>query len=114
MFICMLGLPALQQQQPPITNAPVMIDMVQNNPGDPVGWEQTKYFDPAELKKLNFTAMTTTGEMSGTQVKRPHLERYGGGGGGGGGGRTGVGPRRKSCCPARAPRTVGRRLHFIK
>eukprot|EP01051_Picozoa_sp_SAG22_P000060 SAG22_NODE_1_length_62449_cov_158.689270_60_plen_106_part_00 len=51
-----------------IANAPVMIDMVQNNPGDPVGWEQTKYFDPAELKKLDYTGMTTTGEMSGTQA----------------------------------------------
>lgn len=36
--------------------------------GDPVGWEQTKYFDPKELIKLNYTGMTTTGEMSGTQV----------------------------------------------
>ena len=44
----------------PIANAAVMIDMVQNNPGDPVGWEQTKYFDPKELKKLNYTGMTTT------------------------------------------------------
>ena len=52
----------------PIANAAVMIDMVQNNPGDPVGWEQTKYFDPKELKKLNYTGMTTTGEMSGTQA----------------------------------------------
>lgn len=51
-----------------ISNAPVMIDMVQNNPGDPVGWEQTKYFDPNELKKLEYTGMTTTGEMSGTQA----------------------------------------------
>jgi hypothetical protein len=38
--------------------------------GDPVGWEQTKYFDPKELIKLNYTGMTTTGEMSGTQVRR--------------------------------------------
>ena len=37
--------------------------------GDPVGWEQTKYFDPKELIKLNYTGMTTTGEMSGTQVR---------------------------------------------
>ena len=42
--------------------------MVQNNPGDPVGWEQTKYFDPEELLKLGYTGMTTTGEMSGTQA----------------------------------------------
>jgi hypothetical protein len=42
--------------------------MVQNNPGDPVGWEQTKYFDPSELKALEYTGMTTTGEMSGTQA----------------------------------------------
>ena len=83
-----LGLSALLMQQPPppaIPNSPVMIDMVQNNPGDPVGWEETKYFDPAELKKLNYTAMTTTGEMSGTQVTRHNVERYEGGGRGGGG-----------------------------
>ena len=30
--------------------------------------EQTKYFDPMELKKLDYTGMTTTGEMSGTQA----------------------------------------------
>ena len=92
----LLGLSALLllQQQPPITNAPVMIDMVQNNPGDPVGWEQTKYFDPAELKKLNYTAMTTTGEMSGTQVTRPHIERYEVVGG------TDVGSRHTSCSRA--------------
>ena len=40
-----------------IANRPVMIDMVQNNPGDPVGWQQTKYFDPRELKKLDYTGM---------------------------------------------------------
>lgn len=38
----------------PVANKPVMIDMVQNNPGDPVGWEQTKYFDPEELKALEY------------------------------------------------------------
>ena len=27
-------------------------------------------FDPKELIKLNYTGMTTTGEMSGTQVRR--------------------------------------------
>lgn len=38
----------------PVANKVVMIDMVQNNPGDPVGWEQTKYFDPEELKALEY------------------------------------------------------------
>ena len=51
-----------------IDNAAVMIDMVQNNPGDPVGWEQSKYFDPSVLKELGYTAQATTGEMSGTQA----------------------------------------------
>ena len=53
---------------PTIANQRVMIDMVQNNPGDPVGWEQSKYFDPRVLKKLDYNAQTTTGEMSGTQA----------------------------------------------
>ena len=39
----------------PITNARVVIDMVQNNPGDPVGWEQSKYFNPAVLKQLGYS-----------------------------------------------------------
>ena len=51
-----------------IDNAAVMIDMVQNNPGDPVGWEQSKYFDPSVLKELGYTGQATTGEMSGTQA----------------------------------------------
>ena len=51
-----------------ITNAPMVIDMVQNNPGDAVAWEQSKYFDARELYKLNYTGQTTTGEMSGTQA----------------------------------------------
>jgi hypothetical protein len=52
----------------PITNPMVFIDMVQNNPGDPVAWQQTKYFDPRVLARLNYTGQTTTGEMSGTQA----------------------------------------------
>jgi hypothetical protein len=52
----------------PITNPMVFIDMVQNNPGDPVAWQQTKYFDPRVLAQLNYTGQTTTGEMSGTQA----------------------------------------------
>ena len=51
-----------------ISNVPIVIDMVQNNPGDAVAWEQTKYFDARELYKLNYTRQTTTGEMSGTQA----------------------------------------------
>ena len=53
---------------PTISNVPIVVDMVQNNPGDAVAWEQTKYFDPRELYKLNYTSQTTTGEMSGTQA----------------------------------------------
>ena len=41
----------------PITNARVSIDMVQNNPGDPVGWEQSKYFQPSVLKEMGYTGM---------------------------------------------------------
>lgn len=52
----------------PITNAPLFIDMVQNNPGDAVGWEQTKYFDAEVLAGLSYTGQTTTGEMAGTQA----------------------------------------------
>eukprot|EP00051_Salpingoeca_urceolata_P017172 m.232290 g.232290 ORF g.232290 m.232290 type:complete len:727 (+) comp18882_c0_seq12:64-2244(+) len=52
----------------PITNARVLIDMVQNNPGDAVAWEQTKYADARVLKKLDYTAQCTTGEVSGTQA----------------------------------------------
>ena len=48
-----------------------MVAVVLRGQGDPVGWEQTKYFDPKELIKLNYTGMTTTGEMSGTQVRTP-------------------------------------------
>ena len=51
-----------------INNEHVSIDMVQNNPGDAVAWQQTKYFNPSNIAALNFTGMTTTGEMSGTQA----------------------------------------------
>ena len=53
---------------PTPSNAPVVIDMVQNNPGDAVAWQQSKYFDPRTLKAHGYTAQTTTGEMSGTQA----------------------------------------------
>ena len=43
----------------PIANARVSIDMVQNNPGDPVGWEQSKYFQPSVLKELGYTGQTS-------------------------------------------------------
>ena len=51
-----------------VDNERVVIDMVQNNPGDAVAWQQTKYFNPRTLKALGYTAQTTTGEMSGTQA----------------------------------------------
>eukprot|EP00038_Savillea_parva_P017329 m.19844 g.19844 ORF g.19844 m.19844 type:complete len:597 (+) comp3731_c0_seq1:39-1829(+) len=49
-------------------NAKVVIDMVQNNPGDPVAWQQSKYFDARNLGARGYTGQTTTGEMSGTQA----------------------------------------------
>jgi hypothetical protein len=51
-----------------ITNAPVIIDMVQNNPGDAVAWQQSKYFDARVLKAAGYTGQTTTGEVSGTMA----------------------------------------------
>eukprot|EP01065_Artemidia_motanka_P005920 TRINITY_DN12878_c0_g1_i1.p1 TRINITY_DN12878_c0_g1~~TRINITY_DN12878_c0_g1_i1.p1 ORF type:complete len:588 (+),score=184.61 TRINITY_DN12878_c0_g1_i1:65-1765(+) len=46
----------------------LLIDMVQNNPGDAVGWQQTKYRNPKVLKQLGYTARALTGELSGTQA----------------------------------------------
>lgn len=46
-------------------NRPLFVDMVQNDPGDPtVGWQGSKYLDPALLGSLNYTARGTTGELS--------------------------------------------------
>jgi len=51
-----------------IENEHVLIDMTQNNPGDAVAWEQTKYFDGRVLKENGYTAQSSTGETSGTQA----------------------------------------------
>jgi hypothetical protein len=51
-----------------ITNERVMIDMIQNNPGDAVAWQQSKYFEATTLKGAGYTGQTTTGEMTGTQA----------------------------------------------
>jgi len=51
-----------------IPNDHVLIDMTQNNPGDAVAWQQTKYFDPRVLAKAGYTAQSSTGETSGTQA----------------------------------------------
>ena len=48
-----------------IGNERVMIDMVQNNPGDAVAWQSSKYIDPFALVSLNYTGQVTTGELSG-------------------------------------------------
>ena len=49
---------SLTAASPNITNPRVLIDMAQNNPGDPVAWQQTKYADPRQLARLNFTGQT--------------------------------------------------------
>jgi hypothetical protein len=51
-----------------IENENVLIDMTQNNPGDAVAWEQSKYFDARVLKQAGYTAQSSTGETSGTQA----------------------------------------------
>ena len=55
LLTCVLGAAAAMVPDSPITNTRVSIDMVQNNPGDPVGWEQSKYFQPTVLKELGYT-----------------------------------------------------------
>eukprot|EP00052_Salpingoeca_macrocollata_P004464 m.41471 g.41471 ORF g.41471 m.41471 type:complete len:585 (+) comp14234_c0_seq1:3-1757(+) len=48
-----------------IDNDYVLIDMAQNDPGDTVvGWQQTKYHDPATLLNYGYTGIVTTGELS--------------------------------------------------
>ena len=67
-WAAMLSTAVPRRSSSTISNPAVLIDMVQNNPGYPVGWQQTKYLDPFQLARLNYTGMTTTGEMSGTQA----------------------------------------------
>ena len=47
-----------------VTNERILVDLVQNNPGDPVGWQMTKYADPQVLASLNYTAKMSIGENS--------------------------------------------------
>ena len=47
-----------------VENERILVDMVQNNPGDLVGWQMTKYADPQVLASLNYTAKMSTGENS--------------------------------------------------
>ena len=47
-----------------VENERILIDLVQNNPGDLVGWQMTKYADPQVLASLNYTAKMSTGENS--------------------------------------------------
>jgi hypothetical protein len=59
---------AAAQGQEDILNEHVLIDMTQNNPGDAVAWQQSKYFDPRVLKAAGYTGQTSTCEVSGTQA----------------------------------------------
>ena len=43
-----------------VENERILIDLVQNNPGDPVGWQMTKYADPQVLASLNYTCLLYT------------------------------------------------------
>ena len=45
-------------------NRKLLLDMVQNNPGDAMGFQESKYTDSATQKGLGFTGVVTTGENS--------------------------------------------------
>ena len=47
-----------------ISNERILLDMVMPNPGDPTGWQMTKYSDPMVLASLNYTGKVSTGENS--------------------------------------------------
>ena len=47
-----------------VPNERILLDMVMPNPGDPTGWQMTKYSDPQVLASLNFTGKVSTGENS--------------------------------------------------
>ena len=68
-FLLVTALPASvgELQSLDIPNEHVLIDMTQNNPGDAVAWQQSKYFDPRTLKQAGYTGQCATGEISGTQ-----------------------------------------------
>eukprot|EP01007_Sphenomonas_quadrangularis_P000385 NODE_122_length_2056_cov_517.766318_g94_i0.p1 GENE.NODE_122_length_2056_cov_517.766318_g94_i0~~NODE_122_length_2056_cov_517.766318_g94_i0.p1 ORF type:complete len:579 (+),score=190.01 NODE_122_length_2056_cov_517.766318_g94_i0:86-1822(+) len=44
----------------------LLLDMVHNGPGDPVGWQQTKYTYASKLAAAGYNGMVTTTEMSFT------------------------------------------------
>ena len=46
-----------------ISNDRVTIDMTQNNPGDSVGWQQTRFADPRELSALGYSGQTSTARV---------------------------------------------------
>eukprot|EP01059_Diplonema_ambulator_P030998 TRINITY_DN5552_c1_g1_i2.p1 TRINITY_DN5552_c1_g1~~TRINITY_DN5552_c1_g1_i2.p1 ORF type:complete len:604 (+),score=83.66 TRINITY_DN5552_c1_g1_i2:46-1812(+) len=48
----------------PPANARLFLDMVQNNPGDSLGFEQSKYSDPNVQRSLGYSGMVSTGENS--------------------------------------------------
>ena len=47
-----------------VSNERILLDMVMPNPGDPTGWQMTKYSDPMVLASLNYTGKVSTGENS--------------------------------------------------
>ena len=60
LFACQLVLAGSYE----VENERILVDLVQNNPGDPVGWQMTKYADPQVLASLNYTAKMSMGENS--------------------------------------------------
>ena len=61
LVICVLWALTSSQSVP---NERILLDMVMPNPGDPTGWQMTKYSDPKVLASLNFTGKVSTGENS--------------------------------------------------
>jgi hypothetical protein len=56
---------AITHAQPYRDNAPILMDSMQLNPGDPVGRLQgSKYSDPSYLQRLGYTARTSSMEQS--------------------------------------------------
>eukprot|EP01060_Flectonema_neradi_P006145 TRINITY_DN14105_c3_g1_i1.p1 TRINITY_DN14105_c3_g1~~TRINITY_DN14105_c3_g1_i1.p1 ORF type:complete len:598 (+),score=85.70 TRINITY_DN14105_c3_g1_i1:85-1878(+) len=45
-------------------NKNLLLDMVQNNPGDDLGFQQTKYHNPSTQVSLGYDGLVTTGENS--------------------------------------------------
>jgi hypothetical protein len=75
-----LGVAGLARASSP-ANSRVVLDMVQNNPGDAVAWQASKYIDPDTLRGLGYTGQVATGELSGAlAVDFSSLEGVGPGG----------------------------------